>query len=113
MSFNYLCKISVLGAAFCVSCTTTGDPRSGGIFWSPSKAQERQNELLSIQASSQKAADAAENRTSSLRNQIASLQSQIAAKKRALTNAGSIKEAERIRAEIRKLEQDLDSLYSM
>ncbi len=114
MSINYRSMVAVLGAAaLCTACNTTGDPRSGGIFWSPSKAQARQNELLSIQDQAQQAATAAESRTGSLRSQINSLRARIAAKKDQLNTAGSVAEADRLRAEIRKLENDLDSLYSL
>jgi TolA-binding protein len=114
MNSNFYGIASLLGVALLLSsCTTTGDPRSGGIFWSPSKAQARQNELLGIQAQAQREADAAESRTGDLRRQISSLKSQIAAKKRSLNSTSSIEEASRIRAEIRKLEKDLDNLYSL
>lgn len=37
----------------CTSCTTTGDPSTGGIFWSENKAQdrlaERQNKLEKVE----------------------------------------------------------------
>ena len=37
--------ISLLSAAMMTSCFTTGDPRDGGIFWSPSKADARIGQL--------------------------------------------------------------------
>ena len=37
--------ISLLSAAMMTSCSTTGDPRDGGIFWSPSKADARIGQL--------------------------------------------------------------------
>ena len=44
---------SVASAFVFASCTTTGDPSTGGIFWSENKAQdrlaERQNKLESIE----------------------------------------------------------------
>lgn len=41
-------------AIACTSCATTGDPSTGGIFWSENKAQdrlaERQDKLESIES---------------------------------------------------------------
>lgn len=54
----------------CSSCTTTGDPSTGGIFWSEDKAQdrlaERQNKLESV-----------ENRTHQTNRKSAETQRQI------------------------------------
>lgn len=38
---------SFLGGTLFSSCTLTGDPSTGGIFWSESKAQARQQAMLS------------------------------------------------------------------
>ena len=43
----------IASAAFLSSCSTTGDPRSGGIFWSPQKAQSRVNQLDQIHQEAQ------------------------------------------------------------
>ncbi|MBR3925906.1 MAG: hypothetical protein IKJ58_03995 [Akkermansia sp.] len=38
--------VSLLAAAFVnTGCELTGDPSQGGIFWSPTKAAERQEQL--------------------------------------------------------------------
>ena len=114
MNIRYSSLAAVLSTVvLCTACTTTGDPRSGGIFWSPSKAQARQAELLSLQAMSQQEAEAHENQTGTLRRQINSLQAQIQSKKAQLNRVESIEEAARLRAEIERLENDLSDLYSL
>lgn len=46
--------IASAATVFCTSCATTGDPSTGGIFWSENKAQdrlaERQGKLENIES---------------------------------------------------------------
>ena len=57
MKTNFI-RLTILALAsaasvFCTSCATTGDPSTGGIFWSENKAQdrlaERQNKLENVE----------------------------------------------------------------
>lgn len=45
--------ISSLGLLGAVLSSCTGDPTRGGIFWSPSQAQERQQNLIQQQREKQ------------------------------------------------------------
>jgi hypothetical protein len=65
------CLGSVLS---CTSCTTNGDPSTGGLFWSESRAQdrlaERQNKLESIE----KQTGAAQRKSAETQRKINALQ---------------------------------------
>jgi hypothetical protein len=66
MKANRLLAFVMLGltsAGMFTSCTTTGNPGEGGIFWSESKAKDRQMVLRQRLASEETSADAS-NRTS-------------------------------------------------
>lgn len=104
-----LCALS----AVMVSCETTGDPRAGGIFWSPTKAQARQDALLHQQSLAQGRLDGELSRTAALKSQIATLRRQIAAKQAALQNTSSVVEANALRSEINSLQSKLNSLTSL
>lgn len=85
---RYLTLISA-GCLLLSSCTLTGDPTKGGIFWSPSKAQARQDAFkLELDACS-----------SSLAEQ---------------NNAASTLAARRskLAAEVRKVNQDLKKMQN-
>lgn len=58
---------TALAVSFLSSCT--GDPTKGGIFWSPSQAQERQNALRAEQTQKQAELDALQQRNEQLRRQ--------------------------------------------
>lgn len=49
------------------SCSTTGDPRSGGIFWSPTKAQERVDRLAQARQEAEYQKKGIEDKNSSLK----------------------------------------------
>ena len=108
MSFkkSTLCLALCGSALLMASCTTTGDPRSGGIFWSAEKAQARQDALRMQESASLEATTAAEKRT-------AALKSQIAEKKRQLSICESDIEAAALRSEIAMLENELRQLQSI
>ncbi len=46
---KYFKAICLIGISTQISCTSTGDPRVGGIFWSRNKALERQDDLYNKQ----------------------------------------------------------------
>ena len=115
MSFkkSTLCLALCGSALLMASCTTTGDPRSGGIFWSAEKAQARQDALRMQESASLEATTAAEKRTAALKSQIAKLKAEIAEKKRQLSICESDIEAAALRSEIAMLENELRQLQSI
>lgn len=99
--------------AFCLAsaaCTTTGDPTTGGIFWSPAKAQARQQSLMNESAALHSELSAENAKTQDLIAQRERLRSQIAAKKAALQRATSPAQAATLSSEISALEQQLARL---
>lgn len=66
-------------AALLAGCETTGDPRSGGIFWSEEKGQQRLAERRSGLSNEQRGARRAAATTGNLRSQEAALQEKIRA----------------------------------
>lgn len=109
LSRSLVCALVTVAA----SCTTTGDPRSGGIFWSPSKAQARLNNLRAQENESLQACTSEENRTVTLNRQIASLKAQIAEKKKKLQQSTTPTEIAALQNEISALESRLCSLTSI
>lgn len=67
---NHLCLTSVfvVSCTLLSSCSTTGDPTQGGIFWSPDKAMERRQSLLSEQSVKQATYNKIKKTTSSYAN---------------------------------------------
>ena len=66
--------VSFLAAAFVnTGCELTGDPTQGGIFWSPTKAAERQEQLLQEQRAREQELQELNRRNSSLRSTRSSL----------------------------------------
>lgn len=53
MKSTFILALASAATLACTSCSTTGDPSTGGIFWSENKAQarlaERQNTLEGIE----------------------------------------------------------------
>jgi len=105
---------SLAAGSLLFSCT--GDPTRGGIFWSESKAMDRQADLRNQQelANSEFAAAAKEqSRLKSLKNQLAQKRRQLSALTSAPASAsGSANAAEcaRLRREISQLEKDIRTL---
>lgn len=103
---------AVILAALVVSCT--GDPTRGGIFWSASKAKERQAELYAQMGERQNRLAELETANKSQQARVNSLRSQISAKKTKLRRlqdsaaSSAAVEAEKamLRAEIERLEQE-------
>lgn len=61
--------ISLFSATMMISCSTTGDPRSGGIFWSPSKADARIDQLNRTNNEAMYQKQKAENRNTRLKSE--------------------------------------------
>lgn len=82
---SLVCAVAVLAPMF-TSCETTGDPNSGTIFWSPSKAMERRTSLLEAQASKQQELNSLQTKTSnytSERNRLQQEKKKLEARKKA------------------------------
>ncbi len=108
--------IAAASAISCVvlnSCSTTGDPTQGGIFWSPSKAKARQNTLLSAMTESQAKVDALEAKRSQLLNQKSSLQTQIRKLRTQAAQTTNPVEAAELNARISTLESQLENLSTI
>lgn len=65
--------LPVLAGTLLSSCTTTGDPTQGGIFWSEEKAQVRQYQMERELQSTRDANSAERKRQSSLERQYDNL----------------------------------------
>lgn len=64
-------SIFILLAGLCLlsSCSTTGDPNAGGIFWSPTKANARLDQLNRTNSEVQYQRQKAENRNKVLKSE--------------------------------------------
>lgn len=102
-------------AAFVVlnSCSTTGDPTQGGIFWSPAKAKERQNTLLSNMMEAQSQVDTLEAKRNHLLQQKSHLQIEIQKLRTRAAHTPDPAEAEELNARISALESQLENLSSI
>ncbi len=92
------------------SCATTGDPTAGGIFWSPTKAQARQQALIQEGYTKQAELNSEAARSKSLLAQRERLIAQINAKKAQIQRASSPEEVSSINREIADLQRQLASL---
>lgn len=103
---------SVLIFAALASCT--GDPNAGGIFWSPSMAQERQNNLRNELQAQETAYAAATKEQQQTRQKIAALRKRLAETKAAAaapsTTPQEAQETERLKAETQALEKEIQAL---
>lgn len=95
------------------SCSTTGDPTQGGIFWSPTKAKHRQNAMLSEMTASQAKVDELETKHSQLLRQKANLKSQIRKLRTQAAQTTNPVEAAELNARISTLESQLENLSSI
>lgn len=95
------------------SCSTTGDPTQGGIFWSPSKAKARQNAMLSEMTASQAKVDELEAKRNQLLRQKANLKSQIRKLRTQAAQTTNPVEAVELNARISTLENQLENLSSI
>lgn len=95
------------------SCSTTGDPTQGGIFWSPTKAKARQSQLLSEMTASQAKVNELEAKNSQLLKQKANLQSQIRRLRTQAAQTTNPIEAAELNSRISTLESQLENLSSI
>lgn len=89
------------------SCELTGDPTQGGIFWSASKAKQRQADLWQTYQTKAQEAQAVAAETSSLKNTKAAIRKKIAAKQAELQQASTPTEVAELQREINSLESQL------
>ena len=66
-------------------CASTGNPREGGIFWSETKARERQQVLRQQSRLSWEEAEREQDKTAQLKDRRASLRSSIAAQQKRIS----------------------------
>lgn len=97
-------------ALFAVSCTLTGDPTKGGIFWSPDKAIERQQHLMNENQALQAELNEEMAQTQSLIAQQKNLRAQIAAKKAELARTKDAAQVAILSKDISNLERQLAEL---
>lgn len=107
---NILFVAGATCAALLVSCT--GDPTRGGIFWSPSKAQERRQQLVMLQdARAEEAADL-DRTIRSKQSRLRALMAKINRAKSASASADSDAETAQLQAEAARLQQEINMLSS-
>lgn len=102
--------LAVIVTATVSSCTLTGDPTKGGIFWSPSKAADRQAQLLTELRSKQLTASSLESRANSLlsrKNQLSKELNELKTKRNSTNNSKDIRE---LNAAIDALEAELNNM---
>ncbi len=104
-------KELVIGVLFiCGLASCTGDPTRGGIFWSPAKAQERQDDLIKTARTLKADADVENAKNKQLNQQLSSLKRQLAQAKADLSNAtytATPQEIKELEAEVDRLEREL------
>lgn len=101
-----------------VGCSTTGDPRSGGIFWSESKAKARQTEMMQTLQDKTIAAKKEEARAGALRSELASLRAQLSRAQQSreqglaspASDPASDAEIQRLKSRINLLERKISTL---
>lgn len=107
---HYFSALLIAGGAFCVA-SCTGDPTSGGIFWSESKAQARQASLLqemNFKKAQAQQESAKSRKLLAKRNQLRAAQAKLSALPAESPEAAA--ERASIEAEIRKVERDISIL---
>lgn len=118
---------ALLGALVLLSVSCSGDPRRGGIFFDPSKAEMRlaekrqsRSEQLSVLADLNRQLEANIRRESQLKQEIADIEDRIAARRRAAAEAGNIslsqadqEEILRLLAEKAQLEKELEVISAL
>lgn len=95
--------------ALCASCSLTGDPTQGGIFWSPTKAMERRQELLNQQVAKQDEYNRLTRVTSSYGNTRNRLQKENRAMKTEREATKSLKGKDAVNAAIMDIEAELEN----
>lgn len=95
--------------ALCAACQLTGDPTQGGIFWSPSKAMERRQDLLKQQVAKQDEYNRLTRVTSSYGNTRNRLQKENRTLKTEQTATKTLKEKDAVNAAIKSIEAELEN----
>ena len=86
------------------SCTLTGDPTGGGIFWSESMAQERQRAMQSELQTKQTELENLQRENSSLQSRRAALQKELRALRQQRAVTGDAQQARNLDDKISRLE---------
>jgi len=81
--------LAAAATAVLAGCASTGDPREGGIFWSESKAQDRQQALRREDQSTWAQAEQEQAEGAQLRRQRASVRASIAEEHRRIASMES------------------------
>lgn len=102
--------LAIIVAASVSSCTLTGDPTQGGIFWSPSKAAERQAQLLTELSNKQLTASSLESNTNSLLSRKNKLNKELNTLKAKRNNTNDNKDINELNAAIDALEAELNNM---
>lgn len=107
--------LSVLAFAALASCT--GDPNAGGIFWSPSMAQERQDNLRNELQAQETAYTAVAKEQQQTRQKLATLRKRLAETKAAAaapaTTPQEAQEVQKLQAEAQALENEIKALNAI
>lgn len=104
-SYTLVALVSLFGLA---SCSTTGDPYSGGIFWSPSKCETQYiNPLRAQEAQSMARVNTAEARRSELLKKKSRLDAQL---KAARQQGAPTSQISSMQAQLDSLQRQVDAL---
>ncbi len=93
----------------CASCSLTGDPTQGGIFWSQTKAMERRQELLNQQVAKQDEYNRLTRATSSYGNTRNRLQKENRTLKSEQKKTETLKGKDAVNAAIKDIEAELEN----
>ena len=99
------------GMLFATGCT--GDPTRGGIFWSESKAKERQSQMMQTLESREREVQSIEGKTAALRSRLSAAQAQLRRVQQAPGNGPEQdEECARLRKEISELQKQIQQSNS-
>ncbi len=102
--------LGIIVAASVSSCTLTGDPTKGGIFWSPSKAADRQALLLAELNKKQLTACSLESSVNSLQDRKNKLNKELNELKAKRNTSSNNKDIRELNAAIDALEAELNNM---
>lgn len=96
-----------------VATGCTGDPTRGGIFWSESKAKERQAQMMQTLESREREVQSIEGKTAALRSRLSAAQAQLRRVQQAPGNGPEQdEECARLRKEISELQKQIQQSNS-
>lgn len=110
MKAHHICLISA-GALLLLSCV--GDPTKGGIFWSESKAQERQASMLAemnVLRSTAKAEESKNSRLKATKAKLAQAQQRLNQLPDSSSAGDQAAERARLLSEIERLKREINAL---